>query len=307
MRNALSYHRRADPVDLRETARLCKAELRAWWPRTVLGIGFGAKTVDGRIVDGQLAVRVYVRAKRPRQELSPTEVVPPSVNGFPTDVISLGDLKAQTRPTLCGVSIGHPDVTAGTLGCLVRRDASPYILSNNHVLANCNQAGEGDPILEPALMDGGDPDHPIARLAEFEPLRFGGPVNRFDAAIALLLEPGSVYPEIESIGKVASPVMEPLLYQSVRKRGRTTLHTVGAILDISADVRVRYGKEFAFFEDQIAISGVGGAFSDSGDSGALVVDAVTRRPVALLFGGGQNTTLASPIQPVLDRFGVEIV
>jgi len=61
------------------------------------------------------------------------------------------------------------------------------------------------------------------------------------------------------------------------------------------------------FEDQIAISGVGGAFSDSGDSGALIVDAVTRRPVALLFSGGIDITFASPIQPVLDRFGVEIL
>jgi hypothetical protein len=115
-------------------------------------------------------------------------MIPPWVNGVATDVIAVGDLAAQVRPTLCGVSIGHPAVTAGTLGCLLRR---------------CTR--------------------------------------------------------------------------------------------------------FAFFKDQIAISGVGGAFSDSGDSGALIVDAVTRRPIALLFGGGIDVTFASPIQPVLDRFGVEIL
>jgi hypothetical protein len=93
----------------------------------------------------------------------------------------------------------------------------------------------------------------------------------------------------------------------VRKHGRTTLHTLGAILDISADVRVRYGARFAFFEDQLAISGVAGVFSDVGDSGALILDAGTRRAVALLFAGGGGTTFASPIQPVLDRFGVEIL
>jgi hypothetical protein len=52
---------------------------------------------------------------------------------------------------------------------------------------------------------------------------------------------------------------------------------------------------------------VNGAFSDGGDSGSLVVDAVTRRAVALLFAGGSGSTFASPIEPVLARFGVEIV
>jgi hypothetical protein len=299
---------------LLETAHLFKSELRTRMGRTahsLVGWGFGAKSVGGTIADGQLAVRVYVRAKRPRKELFPAEMVPDSINGMPTDVVAVGDLAAQARPTLCGVSIGHPAVTAGTLGCLVRRrgpgDDSTYILSNNHVMANCNDAEEADAILEPALLDGGDPDDPIATLAEFEPLHFGGPVNLFDAAIARVRDPAEVDPQILAIGAVASPVLTPALYQSVRKRGRTTLHTLGAILDVSADVRVRYDTRFAFFEDQIAISGVAGVFSDSGDSGSLVVDAATRRPVALLFSGGIGITFASPIQPVLDHFGVEIL
>ena len=35
-------------------------------------------------------------------------------------------------------------------------------------MANCNEAQEDDAILEPALLDGGDPDDPIATLTEFE-------------------------------------------------------------------------------------------------------------------------------------------
>lgn len=314
MTTAFPLRSRARTEKLLETAHLFKAELRTRMgpaAHLFVGWGFGAKSVGGTIADGQLAVRAYVRAKRPRKELSAVETIPDSINGMPTDVVTVGDLVAQARPTLCGVSIGHPAVTAGTLGCLVRRcgagNDSTYILSNNHVMANCNEAQEDDAILEPALLDGGDPDDPIATLAEFEPLHFGGPVNLFDAAIARVLDPAEVDPRILAIGAVGSPTLPPALYQSVRKRGRTTLHTLGAILDVSADVRVRYDTRFAFFEDQIAISGVAGVFSDGGDSGSLIVDAVTCRPVALLFGGGIGITFASPIQPVLDRFDVEIL
>jgi hypothetical protein len=37
------------------------------------------------------------------------------------------------------------------------------------------------------------------------------------------------------------------------------------------------------------------------------VDAVQRRPVALLFAGGVGLTFGNPIGPVLARFGVEIL
>jgi hypothetical protein len=275
----------------------------------LLGVGFGMKSTEGASFDG-LALRVYVRTRLPLAMLSSQEIIPPKINGLPTDVIPLGDLRAQARPTHCGVSIGHSAVTAGTLGCLVRRrddDGAVYILSNNHVLANCNDAAEGEPILEPGPMDGGDPSRPIAVLTDFERLRFGGPINYIDAAIARVLDPIHVDSRVLSIGPVEQPAMAPALFQSVRKHGRTTLHTLGAILDGDADIRIRYGSRLAFFEGQLAISGVGGAFSDGGDSGSLVVDAVTRRPVALLVGGGSGTTFASPIGPVLDRFGIEIL
>jgi hypothetical protein len=101
--------------------------------------------------------------------------------------------------------------------------------------------------------------------------------------------------------------MPAALYQSVRKHGRTTLHTIGVIMDLAADILVRYDKRVASFRDQIAIIGAGGAFGSGGDSGSLVVDAVTRRPVALLFAGGLGNAFANPIAPVLDRFDVAIL
>ncbi|HZO89600.1 MAG TPA: hypothetical protein VFB38_14830 [Chthonomonadaceae bacterium] len=108
------------------------------------------------------------------------------------------------------------------------------------------------------------------------------------------------------IGRIVNPPVPAALYRSVRKHGRTTRHTVGVVTDISASIRVRYGKQVAPFDNQIAIIGAGGAFSSGGDSGSLIVDAVNLNPVALLFAGG-STTFANPIGIVLARFSATIL
>lgn len=279
-------------------------------PANILGVGYGAKETEGASIETDLAVRVYVRAKLPRRELAQRDLIPAEVNGRPPDVIAVGDIVAAQRPVRCGVSVGHFRVGAGTLGCLVRPhgiEERAYILSNNHVLANVNDAAAGDLVLEPGRDDGGSLEDPIATLADFEPLRFDGP-NHYDAAIAELLDRASVLPEIAVIGAVQGPVAAPVMHQSVRKHGRTTLHTVGVIRGIAEDILVKYANgRTAMFEDQLAIAGVGGDFGRSGDSGSLVVDAMTHTSVALLFGVGWGTTFASRIAPVLERFGVEIV
>ena len=54
--------------------------------------------------------------------------------------------------------------------------------------------------------------------------------------------------------------------------------------------------------------GIGAApFSRGGDSGSLIVDAVTLEPVALLFAGGDSLTFANPIDLVLQHYGITIV
>jgi hypothetical protein len=272
----------------------------------VLGVGLGARETGDAKATAAPAIRVYVRTKYARSALSRADTIPSSVNGTYTDVIAVGDVTAFTRPTACGVSVGHYQITAGTLGCLVTHvnpGTDHYILSNCHVLANSNLASIGDPILEPGLTDGGS--IPIATLSDFEPIDFNGP-NVMDAAIANVTNTVEVQPEILEIGSVQSPSLPPTLYQSVRKHGRTTLHTIGVVVDSAADIRVRYGTQYADFEDQISISGAGGVFSDGGDSGSLVVDGVTCRPVGLLFAGGRSLTFANPIDPVLQRFRIAI-
>ena len=53
------------------------------------------------------------------------------------------------RPVPIGVSTGHFNITAGTIGCRVTDGINVYALSNNHVFANSNNAFLGDNILQP--------------------------------------------------------------------------------------------------------------------------------------------------------------
>jgi hypothetical protein len=276
----------------------------------ILGVGYGVKVATGTVTTEELAIRVYVRAKFPRTALNMPDRVPERINGTLTDVIPVGDLVAQfPRPVECGLSCGHSEVnTAGTIGCVVTSNGTNrFILSNWHVLTDGNDAEPGDDILEPGLLDGGRANPPIARLTAYQPVDFNGLPNRIDAALAELIDPPGVGSRIDTIGPVNPVPMEASLFQSVRKRGRTTLHTIGTVMDLAADVRVRYGDRVAQFSDQIAVTGINGPFSAGGDSGSLVVDAVTRRPVGLLFAGGGDTTFCNHISEVLTPFRVSVV
>ncbi|MBM4183262.1 MAG: hypothetical protein FJ207_03445 [Gemmatimonadetes bacterium] len=218
------------------------------------------------------------------------------------------------RPVPIGVSTGHPNVSAGTVGARVTDGTRTFALSNNHVVAASNGGSEGDPLLQPGTADGGrNPDDAIGTLFDFEPLHFCGTVgcelNRIDAAIAHTTpdQLGNATPE-GGYGTPRARTVEANLGLEVQKYGRTTGLTVGRVTGIHATIDVGYRNGAARFEEQIVISGDG--FSAGGDSGSLIVTKgillADRRPVGLLFAGARGSTLANPIDLVLERFGVRI-
>jgi len=221
------------------------------------------------------------------------------------------------RPVPIGVSTGHPDITAGTIGCRVTDGTNVYALSNNHVYANSNNADIGDNVLQPGRVDGGvDPDDTIGTLAAFEPIVFGPRgINTIDAAIAEIIidnvdgvdtpRVGNATPS-DGYGTPSSDIFEgDLLNLEVQKYGRTTGQTYGAVDSINATVKVRYGRGFAIFENQIVITP--GTFSSGGDSGSLIVtDDLNYNPIGLLFAGSSTMTVANPIGEVLEAFSVDI-
>ncbi|NQU55330.1 MAG: hypothetical protein HQ522_22670 [Bacteroidetes bacterium] len=218
------------------------------------------------------------------------------------------------RPVPIGVSVGHPDITAGTIGCRVTDGSNVYILSNNHVLANSNKALKGDNILQPGTYDGGsEPTDIIGILFDFEEISFSND-NYIDAAIALVNSDsvGVATPDgYFTPGTTTVPANSNLLEVIVKKYGRTTGFTRGTVYAFNATIDVCYKSRGPFgcsqsarFVNQIIITP--GDFSDGGDSGSLIVTDDNNNPVALLFAGSSTHTIANPIDSVLNRFNVTI-
>ncbi len=249
-----------------------------------------------------------------------------SSDSVPINVVVTGIIDAQPhrfriRPAPGGVSVGHYQITAGTLGCLsigrsAPRNSRLMVLSNNHVLANSNGAALGDSILQPGPADGGtNPADRIAILERFVPIAFGaGTVNYVDAATGWAW-PDRVRRELVyrtsnglSYFRVSNQPVTAQLNMLVGKTGRTTQLTTGRIIDVNASLTVNYGGgRQAFFRDQIVIQGINGTFSAGGDSGSLIWTWNSQRnPVGLLFAGGGGYTIANKIGRVLSALDINL-
>jgi hypothetical protein len=223
--------------------------------------------------------------------------IPQSLDGVPVEVEAVGRIYAQVDPTArfarpvpTGVSTGHPDITAGTIGARVTDGSRVFALSNNHVYANENRAALLDPVLQPGAYDGGTaPNDTIGTLYRYVPLKFDGSANRVDAAIALsdptLL--GNSTPA-DGYGVPSSTIAAAVANMQVIKYGRTTGLTSGRVDSVNASVNVTYDSGTALFTGQVIIKGTAGAFSAGGDSGSLIVTASGHNPVALLFAGSNH-------------------
>ena len=299
--------------------------------QNVVGYGRGLRT-RGAEQTLEPATVVLVREKLPKLMLRPDEVLPANV-----DVVQVGEIRAlrttQHRPAPGGVSIGHFAITAGTLGTRVF-EPRRVILSNNHVLANSNDAAPGDAIYQPGVADSGTSADTIAELLRFVPINFGGGTslagllasignallsmfgdpcrlvpncpeggeNLVDAAIALPINNVDLSSEILEIGPV-SGTMQATLQMPVRKSGRTTGLTTGIVQVLDAVVQVQYGGgRVATFSEQIITS----AMSEGGDSGSLLVHGEENAAIGLLFAGSSEVTIHNSIENVLRLLGVTI-
>ncbi len=309
--------------------------------KNVVACGVGYKETEGVVTDEPCIV-VSVERKMPLAQLAEADIVPRTVDDVKTDVLETGLITAwqapttKWRPAPGGVSIGHINITAGTLGCLVLKGGELFILSNNHVLADTNLGKKGDPIIQPGKYDGGTSADQIATLEEFVPIDFGTSPptcptaktieqllnaiakgmgsshrvvsyqestgeNRVDAALARPLSPDLVERRILNIG-VPKGSRDATLGTNIKKSGRTTGFTTGHITQIDVTVQVSYGSAgMATFTDQL----IAGGMSAGGDSGSAILDEEDY-VVGLLFAGSQNTTIITPIQFVLDALGITI-
>lgn len=234
-----------------------------------------------------------------------------------------GFYQQRRRPLRIGSSISdvHPGFdSAGTLGCFVVRRQSPRyigVLTNNHVIANENGNSLGSPVVQPGTLDGGThPNDLVGELGRFQKLRKTA-TNLVDAAIADIHVDIDYDPrQIGNLGNVSGlgNVVDLPARATVHKVGRTTGQTRGRITAFDVDnLRVEYDMGVLRFDNQIEIEGTGNRpFSDSGDSGSLIVDGGLRA-IGLLFAGGdeggsngQGLTYANPIETVFNKLKVDL-
>jgi len=311
--------------------------------RNVLAVGIGYKITGGRKTK-TLSIVCSVEKKLPVSELSKKDLVPEEIEGVPTDVVATGKIKAllsrmdRWRPAPGGVSIGHEQITAGTLGCLVKKKDEIFILSNNHVLAQSNEGSIGSAILQPGKADGGEfPRDRIGTLAEFVEIKWIGgegcsiskaaatmanilaratgsrsrllavrqeeAFNLVDAAISRPVRDTDVVNEILEIGVPSGGLnLTPELGMRIQKSGRTTAVTQDEILQLDVTTQVQYGGgKMAMFEDQIMT----GSMSAPGDSGSIIID-MDKNLVGLLFAGSDEVTVFNRIKHVFDLLGLHL-
>ena len=295
--------------------------------KNVVAVGVSEKITSGSPT-GTLALTVYVNRKQPRKKLTPNVAVPSVIHEevagqeIITDVVPIGRPRLEVddldmplairKPIQPGFSIGHVEVTAGTLGAIVMKDGELLILSNSHVLANSGQGKKGDRVIYPAAGDDGRaPKDLVAKLVEFVPFQLGGAfVNHVDCAIAKPLP--KRLPDLRSeikdlfVPRGTTPAVRDM---EVVKVGRTTGETIGTVRDVHFRFVCPYPDiGDVGYVDQVFCT----RYSSGGDSGSLVLERATGKAVGLHFAGfpdkhGVMGSVFNPIDKVLKALGVTLV
>jgi len=316
--------------------------------KNVVSCGIGNKTVRGEDT-GELCLVVGVSRKQSFASLDSGDAIPFSIEGCNTDVVEIGTPKAQVtdyfRPAPGGSSIGHIDISAGTLGCLVERFnplftdlPEVFILSNNHVLADSNAGSPGDSILQPGPADGGKAEDKIAELEDFVPIDFGSGTLPPDCGIADFVAKAANFvarlvgsghrlrpylPQAEPNlvdAAIARPTSADLVTSEIRRIGipkGTAIVNVGdAVKKCGRTTNLTTGSvlqtdvtvQVQYGAGKIATFEdqlMSGEMSAGGDSGSIILNSEDW-VVGLLFAGSDTTTIFSPIENVLRALGITI-
>lgn len=285
--------------------------------------------------EGRPAIMLLVTTPRAFKS-APAEIDGVPVVPFFTDRIvamrstsGVSHTAKQTPPIQLGTSGGwrydlaNGYCCGGTLGSLVAKGGTQYILSNYHVFrsdivsgGNNRVATNGDPIIQPGLIDVGcnaNNAQNVATLADSASL----PGSNVDAAIAQVIS-GMVRTDgaILEVGTISASTVAASLNQAVKKSGRTTGLSRSSVNGLNATVSITYDNECAggtaftkTFTGQIFIANRGSKFLAGGDSGSLMVEDVSTnaRAVGLLYAGSNTVAVAQPISDVLSFFGASMV
>lgn len=215
------------------------------------------------------------------------------------------DRKDRWRPLApAGVSIGHPQISAGTLGSppLITQGGERVFLTNAHVAAPAGKAERGDSCLQPGKYDGGtDSEDKIGELLEWSELSEDAN-NTSDSALVQIT--GNVENDILGVGQLRGWT-EANYEEDHTKSGRTTGTTSADLIARDVTALVNYGSPFS---KPLRFTGLDAfeAFSAGGDSGSLI--GIQRQNGSfhgtdLLFAGSSRQTLGIPMDAVQKEHG----
>jgi hypothetical protein len=307
-----------------------------------------AGTAIGADEHGMPVVKIYTTRAVPRGQL------PETIDGFAVVVEETGPMKPykgrpgggggngqakQTPPVKMGTSGGwrydlaNGYCCGGTLGSLVQKGGTKYVLSNYHVLyaditngGNSRTAQPGDPVIQPGMIDvscnAGNAQNVASLVTNGGTLPDAGNPDAVDAGIAsvtsgMVDETGAIL----NVGTISASTLNASVGLAVKKMGRTTGLTRSSVSAINGSFSITYSNECAggtsftqSYSGQIVISNGGCGFQNGGDSGSLLLEDVTTNPraVGLCFAGssvcsGSAIAIANPIGDVLSKLGATMV
>lgn len=299
--------RRIDPERLKQFVR---TEAAAYLDRPgVTSVGIGHRIRKGRRTE-ELCIQFSVDRKL-RPEMLASEGRQPLPKSFvvdgveiPTDVVERSfkpsyklvapqriekdPRKLRLDPIAPGCSVGHPTITAGTLGCIVydQQDGTACLLSNWHVLHG-PQGLIGDAVVQPGAHDDNRIERNRAGTLTRSHLGAAG-----DCAIARIEGRGFDPAIIGLEGARVEKLGIPEIGDRVVKSGRTTGVTHGVVTRIETTVKIDYGgavgpQLVGGFEigPSRTWPAPGGEISMGGDSGAAWLAADRRgRATGVMLG-----------------------
>jgi hypothetical protein len=243
----------------------------------------------------------------------------------------------QTPPVKMGTSGGwrydlaNGYCCGGTLGSLVQKGGTKYVLTNYHVLYsdivsgdNGRVASAGDPAIQPGLIDvncnAASAQNVATLVNNGGSLPMGG--NAVDVGIAQVIsgmvdESGAIL----NVGTISATTLNASVGLAVKKMGRTTGLTRSSVSAINGAFSITYENECAggtsftqSYTNQVVISNSRCGFQNGGDSGSLLLEDVTTNPraVGLCFAGSSQCirsaiAIANPIGAVLSYLGATMV
>jgi GH25 family lysozyme M1 (1,4-beta-N-acetylmuramidase) len=243
---------------------------------------------------------------------SPLEVIktkPFSMSDWQTEEVKDKEFITQAvvptrriRPIYGGLSIGHKDITAGTLSMIVRDKTTKelLILGNNHVLANLNKGKKGDEILQPGKVDGGNiPGDVVGYLERFVEMKNNATA---DCAVAKPVSDEICRYGILNCGDVWF-LTDPVVGMAIEGFGRTTGFQVGKVVSINTTVKVGAGEQ-TYTVKEVFVSDIP---SDGGDSGRALNERYTAKCAGLLFAGNGSQTLGVTSRNVFNQLNIELM